>query len=101
MHGVIMDVYIQAGRIDDAEAIFRQLHQPDVTKFTVLVHGYGIHDQPGKAMNLLLKVLENDDQLVSEGFGRFIHSPYQTIDSAVWQAQRTLVPNHCLHLSTN
>jgi pentatricopeptide repeat protein len=62
MHGVMMDVYIQAGRIDDAEAIFRQLRHPDVTKFTVLVHGYGIHDQPGKAMNLLLKVLENDGQ---------------------------------------
>jgi pentatricopeptide repeat protein len=62
MHGAMMDVYIQAGRIDDAEAIFRQLRQPDVTKFTVLVHGYGMHDQPGKAMNLLFKVLENGDQ---------------------------------------
>jgi PPR repeat len=62
MHGIMMEVYIQAGRIHEAEGIFRQLHQPDVAKFTVLVHGYGLHDQPGKAMNLLFAVLEHDGQ---------------------------------------
>jgi pentatricopeptide repeat protein len=60
----MMEIYIHAGCMDEAEAIFSQLRNPppDVTKYTILINGYGIHNQPGRAMNLLYKVLQQEQQ---------------------------------------
>jgi pentatricopeptide repeat protein len=63
MNGTMMDIYVHASKLKEAEAIFKRIQYPDAKKYAIMIQGYGNIHEPDRAMELLRDMLCQDSHV--------------------------------------
>lgn len=74
VQNALLDVYVKSGSIESATKIFNEMTTKDGISWTIMIHGYSLHGQGGKGIELFHEMQRNNLEIDDITYASALHA---------------------------